>query len=84
MCAPGWVTRYGITAGDFFDEEIYALFPQRRVGGGEVDEITVMADRFRKAQALGLRLPTRDGVGVKGFAFPLLLVFGEDLDRGTP
>jgi hypothetical protein len=66
--------------GEFLDEELDALLPHDGVGGGEVDQVAVVADGLGELQALAVGLPVIDGGSIEGFALPLLLVLGEDLD----
>jgi hypothetical protein len=67
-------------AGEFFGEEINARVPEAIIGRGEVDQVAVVADGFAEFEASEMGFPRVDCLGGQGFAFPLLLVFGEDLD----
>jgi hypothetical protein len=68
-------------AGEFFDEEVDALLPEGVVGGGEVDQVAVVADGLGEAEARTVGFPGVDNVGLERLGFPLLLVLGEDLCR---
>ena len=66
-------------AGEFFDEEIDALTPERIIRRREIDQVTVMADGMLELQPVAVRLPISHRGWIERPDLPLLLVFGENL-----
>ena len=72
-----------IAALHLMTERRNGLVAQRRIGGSQIDQVTIVRHDLRKAQARGM-LPERGyRLGLQRLGVPLLLFLGEDLHCGA-